>query len=240
MKADVIIVTLLMVATNVAEKWSDSRTLKIFATIAEGLVAICVFTRPLSKWILRWNRETVLASSLFRLDNYKDLIAEASRPFLFTGVYVSQIEDECRAAILVRDALENDEFEFVHTIILGLALLYKSSKLGTTWTLLFQRIRMWNLFRDSTVNRNNCVAEVLGLYDGTQPPRSLTAAQLGLNKSEIFFCMRTLRLYAVVAGQWVQVTTALAGSDIILLKKEQPPRCTLRYTIQMDPGTLFG
>ncbi len=70
-----------MVATNVAEKWSESRTLKIVATVAEGLVAICVFTVPLSKWMLGLNRETVLSSSLFWLDNYKELIAEAARQF---------------------------------------------------------------------------------------------------------------------------------------------------------------
>ncbi len=214
--------------------------IKIVATIAEGLVAICVFTAPLSNLMLHLNRETVLSSSLFRLDNYKQLIANTARPFLFTGFYISQIEDECRAAILVRDGLVNDELDFIYTIFFGLMMTYKASKLGIRWTRLTQSIRMRKLFRDNIVNRNNCVAEALGLYDDAQPSRTLTTAQLGVRKLGIFFCMKTRRVYSVIAGQWVQVTSPVAGIDNILLEKEQPARCTFRYSVQVDPGTLFG
>lgn len=97
----------------------------------------------------------------------------------------------------------NDEFDFIYTVILGLMLLYKASKLGARWTRLMQSIRMRKLFLHNTVNRDNCAAKVLGLYDGTQLPKTLTAAQLGPRKLDIFFCMKTQRVYSVIAGQWV-------------------------------------
>ncbi len=137
-----------MVATNVVEKGRESRMLKIVSTIAEGIVAVCVFTAPLPKWMLRLNKETVLSSSLFRLGNYKQLIAEVARSFLFPGFH----EDECRAATLVRDGLVNDEFDFIYTILFGVLLMCKASKLGTWWTRLTQSMRMRKLFRDNTVN----------------------------------------------------------------------------------------